>query len=191
MPQTYLPLTIADCLPRSHLFWPKVAYGPESQCWEWKAGKDWDGYGSFKVYIDGRKQNARAHRVSYLLSGGQLAPDQQLLHTCDNPFCVNPRHLMPGTCAENMRQKVDRGRMRPQYGEANPANKLTDDLARQILAIYGKPNPPTQAQIAQRFGISQMTVSLLSQGKIWPHIERPAIMYRRAPRGGRKAKAST
>jgi hypothetical protein len=188
MPLTALPLTAADCIPRSHLFWPKVAYGPESQCWEWKASKDLDGYGFFKVRVDGKLRMMRAHRVSYLLSGGELSPDQLLLHTCDNPSCVNPRHLMPGSQKENIRQKVDRGRMQDQRGERNPANRMTDDVARRILGIYGKPNPPTQAQIAKLFGVSQMTVSLL--GKIWPHIERPAIMYRRAARGGRKAKAS-
>jgi hypothetical protein len=184
MPHAALPLSAADCISRSHLFWPKVAYGPESQCWEWKAAKDWDGYGFFRVYINGQRRGARAHRVSYLLSGGELSPDQLLLHTCDNPSCVNPRHLTPGTCAENMRQKVDRGRMKPQHGEANPANKLTDDVVRQILAVLAKPDPPSQKEIGRQFGVSQMTISLLRQGKIWQHIERPPVLYAQAPLKG-------
>jgi hypothetical protein len=181
-----LSLTAADCLPRSHLFWPKVAYGPESQCWEWKAGKDWDGYGSFKVKINGKPRSVRAHRVSFILSGGALNPGDLLLHSCDNPSCVNPRHLMPGTCAENMRQKVDRGRVNLQNGEKNPANKLTDDLVRQILAVLAEPNPPTQMAIARRFGVSQMTISFLLQGKTWRHIKRPfeiGSIKRQYPRG--------
>jgi len=186
MPHLALPLTAADCIPRSHLFWPKVAYGTESQCWEWKAGKDLDGYGFFKVKINGKPRNVRAHRVSFILSGGALNPGDLLLHTCDNPSCVNPQHLMPGTCAENMRQKVDRGRMNQQNGEKNPANKLTDDLVRQILAVLAEPNPPTQMAIACRFGVSQMTISLLLQGKTWKHIERPfepGSIRRQYPRG--------
>jgi predicted XRE-type DNA-binding protein len=184
MPQAALPLSAVDCISRSHLFWPKVAYGPESQCWEWKAAKDWDGYGFFRVYINGQRRGARAHRVSHLLSGGELSPDQLLLHTCDNPACVNPRHLTPGTCAENMRQKVDRGRMKPQHGEANPANKLTDDVVRQILAVLAKPYPPSQKEIGRQFGVSQMTISLLRQGKIWQHIERTPVLYAQAPLKG-------
>jgi hypothetical protein len=186
MPHTAHPLTAANCVSRFHLFCPKVAFGPDSQCWEWKAGKDLDGYGSFKVMVRGKLRNARAHRVSYLLFGGVLTTDQLLLHTCDNPSCVNPRHLMPGTCAENMRQKVDRGRMNLQNGEKNPANKLTDDLVRQILAVLAEPNPPTQMAIARRFGVSQMTISFLLQGKTWRHIKRPfeiGSIKRQYPRG--------
>jgi predicted XRE-type DNA-binding protein len=184
MPHAALPLTAADCVPRSHLFWPKVAYGPETQCWEWKAFRDRDGYGFFKVKIGGKGRNVRAHRVSYLLAGGELSPDQLLLHTCDNPSCVNPRHLVPGSNADNMRQKVDRGRMKPQHGEANPANKLTDDVVRQILAVLAQPDPPSQKEIGCRFGVSQMTISLLRQGKIWQHIERPPVLYAQAPLKG-------
>lgn len=186
MPHAAIPLTATDCIPRSHLFWPKVAYGPETQCWAWKASKDLDGYGLFKIKVGGKGRTLRAHRVSYLLSGGVLSTDQLVLHTCDNPSCVNPRHLTPGTCAENMRQKVDRGRMNQQDGEKNPANKLTDDLVRQIFAVLAEPSPPPQVAIARRFGVSQMTISLLLQGKTWKHIKRPfepGSIKRQYPRG--------
>lgn len=190
MAHSTLPLTLADCLPSSDLFWRKVEWGSESQCWNWKAFRDRDGYGFFKVQIKGKGRNARAHRVAYLLFGGTLDPGMLLLHTCDNPSCVNPKHLVPGSNTDNMRQRSARNRMKPQHGEANPANKLTDDLVRQILAVLAKPDPPSQKEIGRQFGVSQMTISLLSQGKIWLHIERPSIMYRRARSGGRKAKAS-
>lgn len=184
MPHSTLDISIQDCLPRSHYFWPKVAYGPESQCWEWKAAKDWDGYGSFKVSVNGRLRMVRAHRVSYLLAGGVLESGQLLLHTCDNPSCVNPRHLEPGSQGDNMRQRSTRNRMKPQHGEANPANKLTDDVVRQILAVLAKPDPPSQKEIGRQFGVSQMTISLLRQGKIWQHIERPPVLHAQAPLRG-------
>jgi hypothetical protein len=161
-------------LPRSPSFWAKVAYGPESQCWEWQAGKDRDGYGQLKVRLNGRAHSARAHRISYLLSGGNLAASEFLLHSCDNPSCVNPRHLAPGTQSENKRQMVERGRMQLQHGEANPNNKLTDKTAGQILAILAKPDRPTQKEIARQFGVSQMTISFLHQRKTWRHLQETA-----------------
>ena len=62
------------------------------------------------------------------------------------------------------------GRMRFQHGEANPNSKLTEELVRQILAVLAKPDPPSQKDISRQFGVSQMTISLLRQGKIWQYI---------------------
>ena len=56
--------------------------------------------------------------------------DMQVLHLCDNPSCVNPDHLQIGTGAENMRQKVERGRS--LSGEKNPRSVLNEDLVSEI-----------------------------------------------------------
>jgi hypothetical protein len=55
-----------------------------------------------------------AHRLAWIDAHGQLPPDDrpQILHTCDNPPCVNSRHLYAGTNDDNIRDKVDRGRHR-------------------------------------------------------------------------------
>lgn len=82
----------------------KIPADPD-QCWNWQAAKNFDGYGNFRV---GGK-SIGAHRISFEIFNG--APSiKHVLHSCDNPACVNPAHLREGTHADNMRDVVIRKR---------------------------------------------------------------------------------
>lgn len=85
-------------------FWPKVdrSAGPD-ECWPWTAFVNQDGYGTFS--IEGRSKGA--HRVSFFLTRGHWP--QVARHTCDNSGCCNPGHILDGTYADNMRDKMERG----------------------------------------------------------------------------------
>src|SRR6185312_4777058 len=78
------------------LFWSKVAVprGDKQRCWQWRASVDRHGYGQFKraAYTN----PVRAHRFAYELAHGPIADGMQILHSCHNPRCVNPRHLRQG-----------------------------------------------------------------------------------------------
>lgn len=69
-------------------FWSKVDT-ITSECWLWNKGRFESGYGQF--FMSGRP--IAAHRASWLIVNGDIAEGQQVLHTCDNPPCVNPQHL--------------------------------------------------------------------------------------------------
>lgn len=56
-----------------------------------------NGYGTF--YIDGRRTTA--HRASYVLAYGPVAPELDIDHLCRVRNCVNPEHLEPVTRREN------------------------------------------------------------------------------------------
>ena len=82
----------------------------ETECWNWIAGIDGEGYGSFWLY----GKNRSAHRVAYQISVGQIPEDMYICHSCDNPLCVNPDHLWLGTQAENLQDMRDKGRQNEQ-----------------------------------------------------------------------------
>lgn len=89
-------------------FWSKVDQGSEGECWEWKGHRDKDGYGTLRV---GATQ-VRAHRFSYELH--YEATDLLVRHRCDNPPCVNPGHLVPGTHDDNMADRKAAGNYAPK-----------------------------------------------------------------------------
>jgi HNH endonuclease len=86
-------------------FWAKVDIKGKGDCWEWTAGTQSKGYGSFSV--DGKTYNA--HRISFMLANGYM-PRLLVLHSCDNRRCVNPNHLSEGTQLENVRDMHQKGR---------------------------------------------------------------------------------
>lgn len=89
-------------------FWSKVNKSGMDDCWEWTGALS-KGYG---IMGDGISfcGERRAHRVSWTLLNGSIPRGMMVLHTCDNPRCVNPWHMKLGTHDENMRDMVSKGR---------------------------------------------------------------------------------
>ena len=75
-------------------------------CWLWQGGMDADGYGLFQ--LDGKQW--RAHRYSQHIHNGLDNALPVVMHTCDNPRCVNPNHLVNGTVQQNSLDKISKGR---------------------------------------------------------------------------------
>jgi hypothetical protein len=89
----------------------------QSPCWEWTAGKDNDGYGHFKIWIDGKKVTRKAHRLSYEYEFGPFDKTLYVCHSCDNPSCVNPNHLFLGTAKDNNNYAAKKGRYKAPSGD--------------------------------------------------------------------------
>lgn len=75
----------------------------EQGCWIFAGCKDKSGYG----IITYRKQNYRAHRYMFLKHKGPIVEGLVIRHTCNTPSCINPSHLLLGTQAQNMQDKVE------------------------------------------------------------------------------------
>lgn len=146
------------------LLWPRVNKAAPNECWEWQGARNRHGYGTLTV----RRRKWLAHRLSWNLANGVEAPPNRVVcHRCDNPACVNPRHLWLGTQADNMRDMFGKGRgkyvvPRNNVGARNPMSKLSDDQVREIRSLAGS---ASQRQIGHRFGVGQDQISRIISGK--------------------------
>lgn len=89
--------------------WPRTIAGPNG-CILWTGKPDKQGYGW--ISTGGRAgRDVPVHRAAYELHFGVGIPaDLVARHTCDNPPCVNPYHIEPGTRQDNMDDMHRRGR---------------------------------------------------------------------------------
>src|SRR5256885_74384 len=95
-------------------FWNRKTISP-SGCWEWVGSKRELGYG--QVRYKGR--SARAHRIAWELTFGEIPDGRSVLHKCDNPPCINPDHLFLGTQQDNVDDMFRKGRQKtPGNGKA-------------------------------------------------------------------------
>lgn len=152
-------------------FWSKVKKTEE--CWEWQATTS-RGYGKFEI----AGKNFFAHRVAYYLHFG-VDPDAQLVrHTCHNPNCVRPDHLLLGTMKDNMHDMIVAGRS--LVGSKQPNSKLTEADVIAIRQIY---RPGSSRILAATYGVSHTVLLKAVSGQTWRHIKRASKMGTRRPRG--------
>lgn len=136
-----------------------VTEGEASQCWEWQSTRNNRGYGKF--WLNGRSD--LAHRASYKIHTGPIPTGLQVRHTCDNPPCVNPAHLILGTGLENARDAVERGRY--CRGVDNVRAKLTPEQVHEIKKCWSQGE--TQVSLARRHGISRSAIQWVLNGRNW------------------------
>jgi hypothetical protein len=98
---------------------------------------------------------------------GEMPADFIVMHTCDRPPCVNPKHLRLGTHAENGADSARKARRR--RGSHNHQAKLTEG---QVLAMRDQyaAGGVTHRQLASQYGVSTALVSVILARKAWKHI---------------------
>lgn len=153
-------------------FWDKVAKAGPDECWDWKGARHTNGYGFLRwdpTHIG--KYWIKAHRLSWEIDNGQEVPEGLcVLHHCDRPSCVNPRHLYIGTRAQNAKDRAvrRRGKEHHQNGAANDNAKLTEAKVKAIAAMLDA--GITQDAAAAVFGVSQTQVWRIANRVTWRHL---------------------
>ena len=97
-------------IPTHLYFWKYTERNGVDDCWPWLGTKDQHGYGRVPFMT----AKFKAHRVSYEMAYGPIKDSLIILHDCDNPNCVNPKHLVMGTQKKNMQDASMRGRLNPK-----------------------------------------------------------------------------
>lgn len=131
-------------------FWSKVE--KSDGCWRWLGAVNNKGYGVLRR----SQKNYLAHRFAWFVEHGAW-PSGLLMHACDNPRCVNPRHLSIGTQRENCRDMARRGRAGSQV--------MTEPMAREALRRVAEGE--THKSVATSMGVSKSAIHELVRGRNW------------------------
>lgn len=138
-------------------FWAKVERWGNDECWLWRGALNSKGYGC--LGIGGKRW--LAHRIAYALSKGE--PGRLIIrHSCDNPRCCNPAHLLSGTHQDNSADAASRGRL--AYGEKNGRAKITQEIADYIRR---NPLDTPVCDLAVLHGLNEWTVRAIQRGELW------------------------
>ena len=137
----------------------------DRNCWNWIGSKDRDGYGVFGHH---RNKQIRAHRASYSFYIGEIPNKMMICHSCDNPSCINPKHLFVGTAKDNTQDMIKKQRRPVLFGSNHPNAKLTEHQAHEIKQL--RKQNVLLTDIANQFGISFQTVSSIAKGTTWKRI---------------------
>lgn len=135
---------------------------PNSGCWLWLGYVNRDGYGM--GWNSALQRTALAHRLVYETLVGPIPKGMKLLHSCDNPCCVNPDHLTIGTTADNNADCKAKGRN--ARGERHGSNKLSTE---QVLAIRNAKG--SHQKIAAEFDVHHTIIGDIKRRDIWKHLE--------------------
>lgn len=137
-----------------------VAKDAVTGCWLWQRRKTPQGYG----ILARNGVRIGAHKFAYQLANGLVPAGLIVRHKCDVPACVNPDHLCVGTQADNVADKVSRGRQ--AKGRKVPTNRLSEDQVRQIRSTYVR-GKTTLKQVAEDFDMSLYGVWAIVTRKNW------------------------
>lgn len=167
-------------------FWKHVNKNTKSGCWEWTGSKDKKGYGSFCIKT---RKTMLAHRFSYKLHFGNFSQHLFVCHHCDNPACINPKHLFLGTRYDNILDMMLKGRQNkgpnpklsgknhwsykyPEKclkGEKNKSAKLTE---KQVIEIRNKyiPYKISCYKLANEYNVNPSLIHKIIHYVLWKHI---------------------
>lgn len=145
------------------LFWAKVR--KTDTCWVWIGARQRDGYAHFRSRAG---KTITASRFSYEMANGQIPAGLDIMHTCDNPACVNPGHLRAATTMENIHDARDK--RRHVHGDRQPRRKLNAAQAREILALKGTVRAEDLAA-SGRYPVGKGTIQAIWYRRLWKYIE--------------------
>ena len=140
----------------------EITYIVKDDCWECDShATDLNGYPKCSV----NKKREGIHRHYYRKYNGEIPEGYVVRHTCDNRLCINPKHLILGTHADNVADRVSR--RRSACGENNGRAKLTYEEVKLIREDYST----SRSTLAKKFKVDPKVIRNIQQGKTWKNLK--------------------
>jgi hypothetical protein len=114
------------------------------------------------------------HRFSWEIHKGKIPDDIYVLHSCDNPPCVNPAHLWLGTYTDNNRDRSRKGRNNHALGSKCSKEKLKEKDIPRILKL--RLSGMAYQKIAQKYHVDTRSIWQIFIGKTWGHIFNKSVL---------------
>ncbi|MGB3205459.1 MAG: HNH endonuclease [Crinalium sp.] len=125
-------------------------------------------YGRFQ--LSKTKTAYLAHRISYEFFNGRIPNGLIVMHSCDNPKCINPDHLSIGTISDNNQDKTRKGRNNVPKGCKHPNAKLSESQVREIKALL-KEKMISYGEIGKMYKVAKGTIQKIAEGRTWSHVQ--------------------
>ena len=138
-------------------------------------------YLQLAVWADGRTQTVKVHVMVAEAWHGPRPDGMEVAHGNGVRTDNRASNLRWDTRSGNHADKLKHGTS--SRGEAHGASRLTAEAVREIRAAY-EAGHATQPQLAERFGVHQVTISDVVSGRTWPHMP---ITYAQAPAAARRS----
>lgn len=144
----------------------KRSKAEKNGCIIWTGARNKAGYGHMKLgndYMD-------THKLSYILNNNVEFSDLEglvVMHSCDNPSCINPAHLSAKTQKDNLADSKSKDRF--QLGEKHYNSKLTEvDVIK--IKNFLKEDKLTCRQIGRIFRVHRITIYNIKTNRTWAHV---------------------
>lgn len=115
------------------------------------------------------QRNGKLIRMSHFIYEkyyGRISKSSHVLHRCDNPQCINPKHLFLGSNYDNVKDRDRKGRQ--SKGSERPSAKLKERDIPMIRALLAEGQ--FQKIIAEKYNVSQKAICDIANGKSWKHV---------------------
>jgi hypothetical protein len=162
-----LPIQLTDY--EHAKFWAKTDVRDQDECWPWKGtfagGANAAGihYGVMRLKATLRK-HIRVNRISAFLAYGPPPTDYHFAnHTCNNPNCVNPKHIYWGLPDENSKDALEDGVL---YERRKGRRKITEEQVREI-----RKDKRSARTIGRQYGLTKLSILRIKSRRTWAFLD--------------------